>query len=73
MVADGTLTTKNSTFELEVPGLKHPFILAGGPQASSLKKQSNLAGKRIQVAGKVTVGHGTSPPSLTADKFQPSQ
>ena len=72
-VVDGTLASKNGTLELDVPGLKHPFVLARGPEASSLKKQSNLVGKKIEVTGKIGAGHGGSPPTLTVGGFKRSE
>ena len=69
-VVDGTLRAKNGSLELDVLGLKHPFVLVGGAQVSALK-QAKLVGKKIQVTGKVIAGHGGSPPGLTVESFRP--
>ncbi|TAM79739.1 MAG: hypothetical protein EPN47_18260 [Acidobacteria bacterium] len=71
VVVDGTLAASNGTLELDVPGLKRPFVLAGGPEEASLKKQVNLVGKKIQVTGKVIEGHGGSHPTLTVETSLP--
>jgi len=70
-VADGALAAKNGSLELEVPGLKHPFVLAGGAQLGALKG-ANLVGKQIRVTGRVTTAWAGSPPTLTVEAFQPS-
>jgi hypothetical protein len=70
-VVDGTLAVKNGTLELDVPGLDHPFVLAGGAEEVSLKKQSKLIGKKIQVVGKVSTAYGASLPTLTVEKVLP--
>lgn len=68
-VVDGTLAAKNGILELDVPGLRHPFILGGGAQVGALK-QANLAGKKIRVTAKVIAGRDGSPPTLMVEKFQ---
>ncbi len=69
---DGNLVQKKELLELDVPGLKHPFILAGGPQAQALEKRADLVGKRVQVTGKLHPSHADLPPGLTVENFQPS-
>lgn len=70
VVVDGTLVAKNDALKLDVPGLKHPFILAGGAKEAALKEDKSLLGKRIRVVGRVRVARGTLPPSLTIEEFE---
>jgi hypothetical protein len=72
-VVEGTLAARNGTLELDVPGLKHPVILAEGAQESALKKQGELVGKKIYVTGKVIEGQAGSSPTLTVEAFRPPQ
>lgn len=71
---DGTLvrrkTAGNESLELEVPGLNHPFMLAGGPQGDALQKRTDLIGKKIRVTGSVHPSHANLPPGLTVESFQ---
>jgi hypothetical protein len=68
---EGTLARKKEFLELNVPNLKHPFVLAGGAQADALGKRADLAGKRVQITGKLHGSHGDLPPGLTVESFQP--
>jgi hypothetical protein len=69
---DGTLVSRKESLELDVPGLKHPFILAGGSQAQTLEKRVDLVGKRVRVTSKLHPSHADLPPGLTVENFQPS-
>jgi len=71
VVANGALIAKDGSLELNVPGLKHPFVLAGGAQLDALKG-ANLVGKQIRVTGRVITARAGSPPTLTVEAFQPS-
>ena len=68
---DGTLAKSKESVELVVPGLKHPFVLAGGPHFQALEKRTDLVGKRVQVIGKLLVSKGPRVPALTVENFQP--
>lgn len=70
MIADGALVKQGKSLELRVPGLKYSFVLAGGPQAGALDKRGDLVGKKIRVAGKLSLAHADHPPGLTVEKFQ---
>jgi hypothetical protein len=72
VVADGTLEERNGTLGLNVPGLNHPFVLAGGSQDGALRKQGNLVRKKIRVTGKMGLNLGTLSPTLTIEDFRPS-
>ncbi len=67
----GTLAQARDRLELNVTGLNHPFVLAGGPQADALKKRADLVGKKIRLTGKLHPGHGDLPPGLTVESFEP--
>lgn len=69
---DGSLRRRKEFLELEVPGLKHVFVLAGGAKEEALKKEADLAGKKIRVTGKLHPGHADLPPGLTVEDFQPA-
>jgi hypothetical protein len=71
-VVDGTLAARNGSLELEVPGLKHPFVLSGGPERSALNRESDLVGKKIQITGRVGATHGSAP-TMTVEGFKPSR
>ena len=45
VTADGTLAKEEEFLNLDVPGLNHPFVLAGGAQAEALRKRADLVGK----------------------------
>ncbi|MBI4473216.1 MAG: hypothetical protein HY646_11150 [Acidobacteria bacterium] len=68
--AAGTLVKKNQFLELEIPGLKHSFVLEGGAQAGALKKRADLVGKKVEVAGKLHPNHAGQPPGLTVESFR---
>ncbi len=70
VMVDGTLATKNGVLELDVPGLKHPFILAGGTQERALEEHKDMVGKRVREAGKIRLGHVGLPPAVTVETFQ---
>jgi hypothetical protein len=67
----GTLVQGKGLLELYVPGLNHPFVLAGGPQEDALRKRADLMGKKIRLTGKLHPSHGDLPPGLTVESFQP--
>ncbi len=69
-IADGTLAKPMGSLDLRVPGLKHPFIVAGGQQFQALEKRTDLVGKRVQVIGKLFPGNAGRPPGLTVENFQ---
>jgi len=68
----GTLVQSKDRLELNVPGLNHPFVLAGGSQEDALKKRADLVGRNIRLTGKLHPGHGDLPPGLTMESFQPA-
>jgi hypothetical protein len=70
VTADGTLVKGKELPELNVPGLNHPFVLAGGAQADALRKRTDLVGKKIRVTGKLHPKHGDQPPGLTVENFR---
>ncbi|MBI3952191.1 MAG: heavy-metal-associated domain-containing protein [Acidobacteria bacterium] len=70
VTANGTLVKGGEFPELDVPGLNHPFVLAGGAQAATLRKRTDLVGKRIRVTGKLHPSHADRPPGLTVENFQ---
>ena len=72
VVADGTLASRNGALELDVPDLKHPFVLAGAAWAKSLQGHKNLVGRRVRVTGKLQMSHGNLPPTLTVENVQPA-
>ncbi len=68
---EGALVKKKDYAELDVPGLKRPFVLAGGAQAAALEQQSKLPGKKVRVTGKLHASHADLPPGLTVENFEP--
>ncbi len=70
VIADGTLVKRKESVELEVPGLKLPFRIAGGARAEALEKRADLLGKRLRVTGKLQTGHADLPPGLTVESFE---
>ena len=70
VVADGTLVKRSGLLELNIPGLKQPFGLTGGPQAQTLARRGDLVGKHIRITGKLEPAHGHSPPGLTVESFR---
>jgi hypothetical protein len=72
VVADGTLEARNGSLVLDAAGLNHPFILAGGAQEVALRKQEDLVGRRICVAGKLSLARDGRPPTLSVDSFHSS-
>lgn len=68
--AEGTLIKKKEFLELEVPGLKHPFVLAGGAEEGALKNRSDLVRKKLLLTGKLHAGHADLPPGLTIEAFR---
>ncbi|GBC81598.1 hypothetical protein HRbin10_00710 [bacterium HR10] len=71
VVVDGTLIAEGEFLTLDVPGLDHSFVLAGGAQADALRKRTDLVGKKIRVAGKLHPSHADRPPGLTVESFEP--
>jgi len=67
----GTLAQSKDRLELNVPGLNHPFVLAGGPQEDALKRRADLVGKKIRLTGKLHLSHGDLPPGFTVESFEP--
>jgi heavy-metal-associated domain-containing protein len=67
---DGTLTKREGLLEFKIPGLKHPFILSGGPQMDALAARADLVGKKLHITGMLQPGHGALPPGLTVESFQ---
>ncbi len=70
VTADGVLVQGKEFLELNISGIKHPFLLAVGAQADSLKKRADLVGKKIRVTGKLHPSHGDLVPGLTVEDFQ---
>ena len=70
--ADGTLVKRGEFLEMDIAGLKHPFVLAGGAKADALGKRSDLLGKKLRVTGKLHPSHGDQPPGLTIEVFEAS-
>jgi hypothetical protein len=68
--AGGNLAKREGLLEFEIPGLKHPFILSGGPQMDALAARVDLVGKRVHITGKLQPDHGDLPPRLTVGSFQ---
>jgi len=67
----GTLVQSKNGLELNVPGLNHPFVLAGGSQEDALKKRADLVGRKIRLTGKLHPSHGGLPPGVTVETFEP--
>ncbi len=72
VTADGTLAKWKDFLELDVLGLRRPFVLASGAQEEALKKRTDLLGKKIRVTGKLHGSHADQPPGLTVENFQPA-
>jgi hypothetical protein len=72
VVVVGTLAAKNGALELDMPGLKHSFMLAGGSQEGALKKQVDLVGKIIRLTGKLHLGQDRRPATLSVENFSSS-
>jgi hypothetical protein len=72
VTADGTLAKRKDLLELDVSGLRRPFVLASGAQEEALKKRADLLGKKIRVTGKLHGSHADQPPGLTVENFQPA-
>jgi hypothetical protein len=70
VVADGTLAARNGALELDVPGLAHPFLLAGGSKIDPLRKRADLLGKKIRVTGTLGSAQDARPPSLAVEDFR---
>ena len=70
VTTEGTLVKRGEFRELDVPGLKHSFVLEGGAQADALKKRADLVGKKVRLTGKLHPSHADRPPGLTVEKFQ---
>jgi hypothetical protein len=66
----GTLVQTGGRLELNVPGLNHAFVLAGGSQEDALKKRVDLVGKKIRLTGKLHPARGDLPPGLTVESLQ---
>ena len=71
VTADGILVKGKESLELNIAGIKHSFVLAGGAQADALKKRVDLVGKKVRVTGKLHPSHADLPPGLTVETFQP--
>lgn len=69
---DGSLRRGEDRLELDVPGLKHIFVLAGGAKEEALKKRADLVGKKIRLTGKLHPSHAGLPPGLSVEDFQPA-
>lgn len=69
---DGSLRRGKEFLELEVPGLKHVFVLAGGAKEEALKQRAHLIGKKLLITGKLHPSHGGLPPGLSVEDFQPA-
>ncbi len=67
----GTLVQSKDRLKLNVPGLNHPFVLAGGSQEDALKKRTDLVGRKIRLTGKLHPSHGDLPPGVTVETFEP--
>lgn len=70
VTVDGTLLKGEQGPELDVPGLRHPFILADGARAEALRKREDLEGKRVRITGKLHPSGADLPPGLTVEGFQ---
>lgn len=70
VTAKGTLAKRQSSLELEVPGLKRPFVLAGGAEADALAKRVELIGRKVRLTGKLKVSGANLPPTLTVENFE---
>ncbi|MBI4468739.1 MAG: hypothetical protein HY650_05380 [Acidobacteria bacterium] len=70
VIAAGTLSKRGKFLELDIPGLKHSFVLAGGARAVELSKRAGLAGKKIRVTGNLHPSYADHPPGLTVEDFQ---
>ncbi len=71
VVVDGTLARKEGQLQLDVAGLKQPFLLAGGPQANTLEEHPDLTGRTVQVTGKLQTRQPSLPATLTVEAFKP--
>lgn len=71
VTVEGTLVRKSDSLELNVPGVPHTFLLSGGTQMDSLKKQNDLAERKIRVTGKLEINRAETPPRLSVENFQP--
>jgi len=69
VVADGTLEARHGALEVDVPGLSHPFLLAGGSKIADLRRRADLLGKRIRVIGRLGPAQAGRPPTLAVDDF----
>jgi hypothetical protein len=69
VVVDGTLAARNGPLEMDVPALKHPFILSGGAQIGALEERKDLVGKKIRVTGQAHPAQDDRPPTLGVDSF----
>lgn len=72
VTAAGTLSAHGQQLELSIPGVAHPFVLIGGPQAEALKKRSDLAGKRVRITGKLQLAGDKPPTAMNVEEFQPA-
>ena len=71
VVVDGTLARKEGQLQLDVAGLKHPFLLAGGPEANTLGERPDLTGRTVQVTGKLQTRQAGPSATLTVEAFRP--
>ena len=71
VVVDGTLARKQGQLQLDVAGLKQPFLLAGGPQANALGEYPDLTGRTVQVTGKLQTRRAGLTATLTVEAFKP--
>lgn len=71
VIVDGTLARKEGQLQLDVAGLRHPFLLAGGPQANALGEHPDLIGRTVQVAGKLQTRQAGPSATLTVEAFKP--
>lgn len=68
VVAVGALERADGALRLNIPGLKHPFLLTGGAKLDALATRTDLRGKKFEITGKLRDGKQT--PALTVEDFQ---
>lgn len=71
--ANGTLTKREGSLQLDVPGLTDPFTLSGGPQMDELAGSLDSVGKKIHITGHLQTDRHEFPPRLTVESFQQAQ
>jgi len=53
VVAAGAVERTDGALRLNIPGLNHPLLLAGGAKLDVLAKRKDMAGKYFQITGKL--------------------